>query len=214
MVKTGQIAIYYGAGKGKTSVSLGKGIRALGENLRVVMIQFMDYHNNQEIALLEKLEPDFRIFHFEKDREGTEMTEEIRKEIASEIRNAFNFTKKILDTGECDMLMLDGILECVEEGYLLEEEVVEMMGKTSQYHGYDLDRYQSASIHCPESRPHFPNCNRKINPIFNKKDCVKHSLFLYVYARTSFMEYRPAGCSARNFAAFTAPTANTSLLEA
>ena len=29
MVKTGQIAIYYGAGKGKTSVSLGKGIRAL-----------------------------------------------------------------------------------------------------------------------------------------------------------------------------------------
>lgn len=34
MVKTGQIAIYYGAGKGKTSVSLGKGIRALGENLR------------------------------------------------------------------------------------------------------------------------------------------------------------------------------------
>ena len=104
MVKTGQIAIYYGAGKGKTSVSLGKGVRALGENLRVVMIQFMDYHNNQEIALLEKLEPDFRIFHFEKDREGTEMTEEIRKEIASEIRNAFNFTKKILDTGECDML--------------------------------------------------------------------------------------------------------------
>ena len=65
MVKTGQIAIYYGAGKGKTSVSLGKGIRALGENLRVVMIQFMDYHNNQEIALLEQLEPDFRIFHFE-----------------------------------------------------------------------------------------------------------------------------------------------------
>lgn len=53
MVKTGQIAIYYGAGKGKTSVSLGKGVRALGENLRVVMIQFMDYHNNQEIALLE-----------------------------------------------------------------------------------------------------------------------------------------------------------------
>ena len=27
------------------------------------------------------------------------------------------------------MLMLDGILECVEEGYFLEEEVVEMMEK-------------------------------------------------------------------------------------
>ena len=67
--------------------------------------------------------------HTEENPPQVNATEEIRKEIASEIRNAFNFTKKILDTGECDMLMLDGILECVEEGYLLEEEVVEMMEK-------------------------------------------------------------------------------------
>ena len=130
-MRKGQIAIYYGAGKGKTSVSLGRGIRALGEDLRVVMIQFMDYHNHKEIAFLEKLEPDFRIFHFEKYREQTSMTEEVRKEISSDIRNAFNFAKKILDTGECDMLMLDGILECIEEGYLTEAEVLEMLDKRS-----------------------------------------------------------------------------------
>ena len=59
------------------------------------------------------------------------MTEEVRKEISSEIRNAFNFAKKILDTGECDMLMLDGILECIEEGYLTEAEVLEMLDKRS-----------------------------------------------------------------------------------
>ncbi|MBM6828330.1 cob(I)yrinic acid a,c-diamide adenosyltransferase [Anaerotignum lactatifermentans] len=128
-MKQGQISVYYGAGKGKTCVALGRGLRALGEDLRVVMIQFMDYHSHKEMALLEKLEPDFRVFHFEKNRTGEVITEEIRKEIAGEIRNAYNFAKKILDTGECEMLMLDGILECVEEGFLPETDVVALMEK-------------------------------------------------------------------------------------
>ena len=67
-MRQGQISIYYGMGKGKTAVAVGRGMRAIGEEQRVVMIQFLDYHNSKEIALLKKLEPDFRIFRFEKDR--------------------------------------------------------------------------------------------------------------------------------------------------
>ena len=115
-MRQGQISIYYGMGKGKTAVAVGRGMRAIGEEQRVVMIQFLDYHNSKEIALLKKLEPDFRIFRFEKDRaaedvQGAENDEALHKEIFNEIRNAFNFAKKIVDTGECEMLLLDGILE-------------------------------------------------------------------------------------------------------
>ena len=60
-MRQGQISIYYGMGKGKTAVAVGRGMRAIGEEQRVVMIQFLDYHNSKEIALLKKLEPDFRI---------------------------------------------------------------------------------------------------------------------------------------------------------
>lgn len=132
-MRQGQIAVYYGAGKGKTCVAVGRGMRAIGDDLRVVMIQFMDYDNNKEIALLKKLEPDFRIFRFEKDRSQVEMNETVRKEISAEIRNAFNFAKKIVDTGECEMLMLDGILECVEAGYLGKEELLELLSKRPEY---------------------------------------------------------------------------------
>lgn len=137
-MRQGQISIYYGRGKGKTAVAVGRGMRAVGEDLRVVMIQFLDYHNSKEIALLKKLEPDFRIFRFEKDRVGVDVHEDtldenLRKELSGEIRNAFNFAKKIVDTGECEMLLLDGILECVEKEYLLEADLNEIIEKRPEF---------------------------------------------------------------------------------
>lgn len=137
-MRKGQISIYYGTGKGKTCVAVGRGLRAIGEDLRVVMIQFLDYHNSKEITLLKKLEPDFRIFRFEKERSAEELDHAdtdhtVHREISSEIRNAFNFAKKIVDTGECEMLMLDGVLECVEKGYLTEAELEEIIEKRPEY---------------------------------------------------------------------------------
>lgn len=133
-MRKGQISIYYGAGKGKTSAAVGLGLRAIGEGLRVVMIQFLDYYNSKETGILQKLEPDFRNFRFEKSRneealQEAEINEALKKEISAEIRNAFNFAKKIVDTGECEMLMLDGVLECVEKGYLQETELEELLDK-------------------------------------------------------------------------------------
>ena len=76
-MRQGQISIYYGMGKGKTAVAVGRGMRAIGEEQRVVMIQFLDYHNSKEIALLKKLEPDFRIFRFEKDRAAEDVQQRL-----------------------------------------------------------------------------------------------------------------------------------------
>lgn len=142
-MREGHIAVYYGKGKGKTAIAVGRGMRAIGEELRVVMIQFMDYHNSKEIALLKKMEPDFRVFRFEKDREGVDvhdgnLDEALKKEIGGEIRNAFNFAKKIVDTGECEMLLLDGVLECVEKGYLEEADLEELIDKRPPYMDFIL----------------------------------------------------------------------------
>ncbi|MEA4816852.1 MAG: cob(I)yrinic acid a,c-diamide adenosyltransferase [Lachnospiraceae bacterium] len=126
----GYIYIYHGEGRGKTTIAIGQGIRAVSSGLKVIMIQFLDYNNTKEATVLKKLEPDFNVFRFEKIRDGIESFDEsIRKEIKNEIHTAFNFTKKIFDTGECDLLILDGIIEAINQGYISKDDFLETLSK-------------------------------------------------------------------------------------
>lgn len=179
-MRQGQISIYYGMGKGKTAVAVGRGMRAIGEEQRVVMIQFLDYHNSKEIALLKKLEPDFRIFRFEKDRaaedvQGAENDEALHKEIFNEIRNAFNFAKKIVDTGECEMLLLDGILECVEKD-IYRNLICMSYWKAPRFYGYHPDGDDSSGRHCRGSRKYLSACSGKGKRIKKKKNKKENPL--------------------------------------
>lgn len=127
-LKKGLIQIYCGNGKGKTTAAIGQGIRALGHELKVIMIQFLKATPTGEVAILKKLEPDFKVFRFEKPRDFFwNLNEEQKKELKYEILNGINFAKKVLDTRECDMLILDEILGVVENHLLTEEEILALL---------------------------------------------------------------------------------------
>lgn len=133
-MRKGSIFIYYGQGKGKTTLAIGQGIRAVGEDLSVIMIQFLDYNNTKEAIPLKKLEPDFKIFRFEKMRENiVDLSESSKKELEGELRLAFQFTKKILETGECDLLILDGVTDAIEKKYIDENALCEILDKKQSY---------------------------------------------------------------------------------
>ncbi len=89
------------------------------------MVQFLkgalDVDN---MEILKRLEPEFKIFRFEKtpvffDR----LTEEEKAEARICILNGLNFAKKVLVTGECDILILDEILGILDEGVISGEEM-------------------------------------------------------------------------------------------
>lgn len=132
-MEMGKIFVYYGAGRGKTSLAIGQGIRTVGEGKKAVMIQFLDYNNTKEVIPLKKLEPDFRVFRFEKQRQEVNLSDEItRKEIGDEIRLEFQFANKIIETGECDLLILDGILEAVGQGFIEEDALLACLAKKEE----------------------------------------------------------------------------------
>ena len=66
-MKRGNVEVICGEGLGKTSLALGKGLNALMEHKRVIMIQFLKGCSpKDEQEILERLEPDFKVFRFEK----------------------------------------------------------------------------------------------------------------------------------------------------
>lgn len=124
----GLIQVYCGEGKGKSTAAIGQGIRAIGQGMKVIMIQFLKSSFTGEIPILKKLEPDFKVFRFEKPRDFFwNLNEEEKKELKNEVINGINFTKKVLDTGECDLLILDEILGVIQNNLVSEKEICELL---------------------------------------------------------------------------------------
>ncbi len=132
-MENGLVQVYYGKGKGKTTAAIGLGIRALGNDYKVIMIQLLKNDATGECKIIKALEPDFKIFHFEKKRGFTwQLNEEEKQELRSETKNALKFAMKVMDTGQCDVLILDEILNSLELGFVSEEDVCAIIDNKSE----------------------------------------------------------------------------------
>lgn len=131
-MEKGAIQIYYGEGQGKTSAALGNAIRCAGTGKTVYIVQFMK--GQLSTTYLDRLEPEIKIFRFERSPEGFDaMTEEEKQEEKINIANGLNFAKKALTTGECDLMVLDEVLGLVREGMATEEEIINVLRAKSLY---------------------------------------------------------------------------------
>ena len=120
----GSVIVYYGNGKGKSSSAIGHAICAAGMGQSVAIIQFLKGNNQKEIEFLKRLEPEVRLFTFEKNTEFfEELSEEQRQEEIQNIKNGLGFAKKVLVTGESTILVLDEILGLLEKGIVTLEDI-------------------------------------------------------------------------------------------
>lgn len=116
-MENGSLEVICGAGAGKTSLAIGKGIMALMEQKSVIMIQFLKGNQKKEGQdALKKLEPEFKVFRFEKaDAFFEDLSAEEKTEELINIKNGFNFARKVITTGECDLLILDEVLGIIDQ---------------------------------------------------------------------------------------------------
>ena len=124
----GSVIVYFGNGKGKSSSAIGHAICASAMGESVTIIQFLKGNNQKEIEFLKRLEPEVRLFSFEKNAEFfEELNEEQRQEEIQNIKNGLGFAKKVLVTGESTILVLDEILGLVDLGIINVQEVLDMI---------------------------------------------------------------------------------------
>lgn len=102
------IQIYYGKGKGKTTAAIGQCIIAASKGQNVIIIQFLKGKEKEEFSFIEKLEPNIKLFRFDKALVGyADLNDEEKKEEKINILNSFNFARKVIETGESDVLVSD-----------------------------------------------------------------------------------------------------------
>jgi len=117
----GQVQVYTGEGKGKTTCALGAGIRAAGHGLRVLMICFMKAKvawrgdgtdvNYGEFQSVEKI-PNFEIIPVGRQSwVDKENPDPIDIEMA---QNGFEMAVDAIKDHSCDVLVLDEINVAVE----------------------------------------------------------------------------------------------------
>jgi cob(I)alamin adenosyltransferase len=122
----GLVQVYTGNGKGKTTASLGLSLRAVGHGLKVYILQFMKgstVYGELESAC--RLAPELTIEQVGRD------TFVSRSHPASEdmdlARAGFEKAKRIVLSGDYDLVVLDEINCAVDFGLLPLEEVKELI---------------------------------------------------------------------------------------
>ena len=124
----GKVFIYSGDGHGKSPAAIGRAIQAANEGKHVVIIQFLKGKGLGESEFVRRLEPEIKLFRFEKSDENfEELSEERKADEIRNIRNGVNFARKVLCTGECNLLILDEVLGLVEKEIISVEDLKSLL---------------------------------------------------------------------------------------
>lgn len=125
-MEQGVVQIYSGEGHGKSAAALGRAIQVASAGKNVVIINFLKGTQNEEF--MKRLEPEIKVFRFEKsEEEFAQLSEERQQEEIHNIKNGLNFAKKVLTTGECSLLILDEVLGLIDNGIISVEDLKNIM---------------------------------------------------------------------------------------
>ena len=132
MNELGLIQIYTGSGKGKTTAAIGAGIRAVGQGLKVHMIQFLKGGKNfppyGEVLALGQI-PRFTLEQFGPDHFVN--PEAISDEDRAIVKRGLQQAGKVLASGNYDLVILDEINVVLHLGMVELEAVLDLLDKRS-----------------------------------------------------------------------------------
>ena len=110
------VQIYTGDGKGKTTAAVGLTLRAVGAGWRVFIGQFVKGRLSHEMRLLEKLCPD--AVRIEPFGHGTFIKDRPSHEDIAAARHGLERLKRILASGDFDLVIADEVGAAVSTGIL------------------------------------------------------------------------------------------------
>ena len=134
--RQGLVIIHTGEGKGKTTAAMGLALRAWGDGLRVLIIQFIKGgQTSGELKAVEKIAEISSAGHIEVRQGGLGFTKRgDTKEVAHKEAAVASLAmvKKEMASGNWDMIILDELNYAVKFGLVSLEEVLSLLDSTPQ----------------------------------------------------------------------------------
>lgn len=125
--RKGLIIVHTGNGKGKTTAALGTAIRAVGNKMKVFMVQFIKgAWKYGELEVARRLAPDLEIVPM---GEGFTWETKDRKRDTEMARKAWEFGQEKMMSGRYELVVFDEINYVIDYQYLDPREVVEALKK-------------------------------------------------------------------------------------
>lgn len=125
--RRGLVIVHTGNGKGKTTAALGLAVRAWGQGLKVLILQFIKGSwKYGELKALEKFAPQLEIRPMGEGFAAKSEGEEREKHCAA-AQETLAAAKAALHAGKWDMLILDEINYSVKFGLLTVEDVLSVI---------------------------------------------------------------------------------------
>jgi cob(I)alamin adenosyltransferase len=120
----GLVQVYTGDGKGKTTAALGLALRASGQDMRVIFIQFLKGQGGGEHLFAQK----FKAFEIRQFGEG-DLFKKSDAELLEETNLAYQFAEEAVTGGKYDMVILDEIFIAHWRGLLGVQQIMSLLDK-------------------------------------------------------------------------------------
>lgn len=121
------IHIYTSNGKGKTTASLGLGLRAAGAGKKVLLIQFLKNGESSEIKAIKKIKNfDVKVF----GKKGFLNKNKLTKKDFNLARQGFNFVRKAVKSKKYGLIILDEINLINNFGLIKTNDLISLIKKT------------------------------------------------------------------------------------
>ncbi len=106
-LEQGLIQVYTGDGKGKTTCALGLAFRAVGQGFKAYILHFMKGRDTGEARAAARLSPDLTVRYF--GRPGLVNLRSPAAEDLELVRQAWDEARKVIHSGDYDLVVLDEI---------------------------------------------------------------------------------------------------------
>ena len=124
----GLVHLYFGDGKGKTTASVGLGLRACGRGKKVLLIQFLKDYNSGEIIALENFDEHFTILKGEPVKKFIRgMSEKEKDKTMNNQHQMFQTAVMTITAENYDMFIMDELVDAVNMGIVSMDEVTQFI---------------------------------------------------------------------------------------